>query len=227
MLLETTDWSLVDRLIVHDDGSDDGTAQFLNAAIAESAPLLVEHDVGVVPEFQYRYGSAPAVMSAHVSRSEADWIAKVDCDIVLCRGWLEAMTGVVERNPEVDCLGMEAGRGLPVTPEWDGIYRFEPGTHMGGVGLIRVAALARLPTFAGLEGWTHLQHEYGRVRGNGQLNIGWINPDLPVVQLDRVPFEPWASLAAEYVEAGWGRPWGKYHERADYWDWWPSEARRG
>lgn len=226
MLLENTDWSLVRRLVVHDDGSSDGTRPVLDGYRRRVAELGVD----AVWDFHRHLGSAPAVMNDYVRGSDADWFAKVDNDIVVPPGWLGKMLQVIQveqfEGRGVDALGMEAGRGLPETPEWDGIYRFEEGTHMGGVGLIRVGALQRLPQMEGQDEWTKLQHEYGRVRGNGQLGIGWINPDLPVVQLDRVPFDPWASLSAEYVAAGWGRPWGKYHPQADYFDWWPPEARQ-
>ena len=49
----------------------------------------------------------------------------------------------------------------------------------------------------------------------------WIIPDLDVPQLDRLPFEPWLSLAEEYIENGWSRPWGKYEDKwmKPYWGW--------
>lgn len=210
MMLENTDWSRVAKLVVYDDNSQDGTAEFLSDAIKDS-PVPYEF-------WQGEYHSPPAVMNLYISRSDADWFAKIDNDIVVPPGWLEAMQEVIAGDPAVELLGMEAGRGLPVTPEWDGIYRFEPGSHMGGVGLLRVDAFTRRTKMietTGRYGFTEWQHEYSPVRG-------WINPDLPVVSLDRVPLEPWRWLADRYVEKEWARPWGKYHERADYWEWWPK-----
>jgi glycosyltransferase involved in cell wall biosynthesis len=208
MLLENTDWSKIERLIIHDDGSTDGTADWLSER-AKEAPIPCDFTIDALR-------SPPAVMNRYVARSEVDWFAKIDNDIVVPPGWLEAMSGVVERNPEVEMLGMEAGRGLSLTDTWDGVYRFERGSHMGGVGLIRVDSLARrlrMVETRGRFGWTEWQHEYDPIRG-------WINPDLPVVSLDRVPFEPWLSLSEGYMEKDWQRPWGLYHERADYWKWW-------
>ncbi len=210
MLVENTAWDRVSKLILYDDNSQDGTQTFLRD-MSREAPVECEF-------WQNEYHSPPAVMNLYVSRSEADWFAKIDNDIVVPPGWLEAMQEVIDGSPTVELLGMEAGRGLPVTPEWDGIYRFEDGSHMGGVGLLKVDAFARRTKMKegdGRFGFTEWQHEYTPVRG-------WINPDLPVVSLDRVPIEPWASLAERYVEKEWARPWGKYHERADYWEWWPK-----
>ena len=221
MLIENTDWRKVRHLVIHDDDSTDGGPVFFK----QWEQRLKDRGIQTVLDFGKHLGSAPAVMSNYVSSSDAEWFAKIDNDIVVPPGWLDAMLQVLDGDPEVDCLGMEAGRGNPRKPEWDGLYRFQDGTHMGGVGLIRVSALQRLPQFAGQDGWTKLQHEYGRVRGNGWLNIGWVSPDLAVVQLDKVPFEPWMSLTDYYVEEELGRPWGKYHPQADYWDWWPPEAR--
>jgi glycosyltransferase involved in cell wall biosynthesis len=210
MLLENTAWDRVSKLILYDDNSQDGTEQLLYETSLET-PVPCEF-------WQGELNSVPGVMNLYVSRSEADWFAKIDNDIVVPPGWLEAMQEVIDGNPTVELLGMEAGRGLPVTPEWDGIYRFEPGSHTGGVGLLRVDAFrrrVRMKEGDGRFGFTEWQHEYRPVRG-------WINPDLPVVSLDRVPFEPWASLSERYVEKEWQRPWGKYHEQADYWEWWPK-----
>ncbi len=218
MLMENTNWALVNHLHVHDDKSDDGTFEFLKGAVGE-APVGVH-----LTNESLR--SPPAVMNRYVARSDAEWFAKIDNDIVVPPNWLEAMIECAESEPEAAAIGMEAGRGLPVTTEWDGQYRFEMGSHMGGVGLIRVDALAsrvQLNEQTGRYGWTEFQHEYGRSVRNGPLLCGWINPDLPVVSLDRVPFSPWDTLAEMYSHSGWQRPWGKYHERADYWDWWPKK----
>ncbi len=216
MLLENTDWSLVSKLVIHDDSSEDGTRQWLKEACKQSP-------VEVVFRLQ-QLRSPPAVMNRYVADSEAEWFAKIDNDIVVPPSWLPAMVEAISGDIHVDAIGMEAGRGFPTTPEWDGVYRFEDGSHMGGVGLIRVEALAARPRMseAGLNGWTKFQHEYGVVVGRGPVMCGWINPDLPVVSLDRVPFEPWLTLTDIYIEREWGREWGKYHERADYWDWWPK-----
>lgn len=217
MLLANTDWSLVNIIHIHDDKSDDGTEKFLKKA-AEEAPVPANFVSDALR-------SPPAVMNRYVASSEAEWFAKIDNDIVVPPGWLQAMQESAASEPEASAIGMEAGRGFPVTAEWDGKYRFEMGSHMGGVGLIRVDALrsrVRMNEVTGRFGWTEFQHEYGRCVANGPVLCGWINPDIPVVSLDRVPIKPWSSLSEMYVHAGWQRPWGKYHERADYWDWWPK-----
>jgi hypothetical protein len=110
-LLANTDWNLVDRLLVYDDGSEDGTRAYLDAAIG----------------------------------------------------------------------------GCPV--DWHLVHA----------------------------GWTQHQWEYKPVRG-------WVKPDLRVCSLDQLPFEPWQSLAAEYVSQGWARAWPAYFERwmHGYWDWCPQ-----
>jgi len=226
MLLENTSWDRVRTLVVHDDDSSDGTTLLLKQH--RQSKTAESHGVASVRwDFNRHLGSAPAVMSDFIGTTDADWFAKIDNDIVVPPGWLDAMLQVIEGDPSVDCLGMEAGRGNPRTPEWDGVYRFQDGSWMGGVGLIKVDAVRRLPEFAGQAGWSLLQGEYGKVTKNGPLNIGWINPDLPVVQLDRVRFEPWKKLTDYYVTEGWSRPWGKYHPGVDYFDWWPPEARNG
>lgn len=210
MLMENTSWDRVSKLVVCDDRSEDGTAGWLRKQL-KGAPVETDFREDALR-------SVPAVMNRYIASAEAEWFAKIDNDIIVPPFWLEAMQSVIATNPEVELLGMEAGRGNGRSGDWDGIYRFEPGSHVGGVGLMSVEAFARRTKMSegdGRFGFTEWQHEYRPVRG-------WINPDLPVVSLDRVPFEPWVSLAEKYVEKEWARPWGKYHERADYWDWWPK-----
>jgi hypothetical protein len=159
---------------------------------------------------------------------DSDRFAKIDSDIVVPPGWLEALTGVMDRNPKVDLLGFEAGRMGPpghngAPWDWDRPlegYDFEKGSHIGGVGLMKTSVFSKHPgmrTTQGRFGFTEWQHEYRDVVR------GWITPDLLVSELTRIPFEPWVSLSAEYAERDWERDWPKYHPRWDYWwSWWPK-----
>lgn len=232
MLLRNTDWSLVEKLVIHDDGSEDGTYEWLRKQLGR-IPVPVELN-------QEELRSPPAVMNRMVARSNGcEWFAKIDNDIVVPPRWLNDLVGVVERDrgdlhlvggikiPRVgiEALGMEAGRMGPPGhngAEWDGVYGFEPGSHIGGVGLVNARTLRVRPRLAedrGRFGWTEFQHDYDIVRG-------WIRPDLLVCSLDQVPFEPWFSLTEEYREReGWQRPWGRYHEfwGRYYWDWWDTK----
>lgn len=214
MLLRNTDWDLVNRLHVHDDGSEDGTAEWLSDAIKEM-PVTTSYSMDSLR-------SPPAVMNRYVADSEADVFGKIDNDIVVPPGWLNRMLGVMAAYPELELLGMEAGRtgASPTDESWDGLYRYEEGSHMGGVGLIRVESLARrpkMPEDRGRFGWTEWQHEY-------QPKRGWIYPDLLLCSLDQVPFEPWQTYAREYAEKEWARIWSPYHARANYWSWWHGEG---
>lgn len=219
-LLEQTDWSLVRELHVHDDASDDGTLEYLRDAV-EAAPVRVVFQSSALR-------SPPAVMNRYVGRiAPAEWFAKIDNDIMVPPGWLSALLGVVTWNPELDLLGMEAGRtGTPhqhfgeaaaARKEWQ--YEYEKARHIGGVGLFRTQVFASRPRMrenAGRDGLTHFQREYAH-----DLEVGWIVPDLLVCSLDQVPADPWRTLAAEYVEKSWSRPWEPYHERYPYYHaWW-------
>jgi hypothetical protein len=63
---------------------------------------------------------------------------------------------------------------------------------------------------AGFTIWQHRQ----RVRA------GWLTPDIPNVQLDRIPTEPWRTLSERYVELGWARAWDPYeHDMERWWSW--------
>lgn len=204
MLIRNTKWSMVSRLVVYDDGSTDGTAEWL----AEEGMKIP------VPGFEFRqvsFGAPPATMNDYLAQTEADLFAKIDNDIALPKGWLPATLSVMERYPNLELLGMEAARTGPVRK---GVHRFgvEPATHIGGVGLMRTAAFHRRPAIAaqGRFGFTQWQRRHEPVRG-------WIKPDLRVVQLDLIPEEPWVSLTNEYIANGWNRSWPKYDSLQPWW----------
>lgn len=211
MLLANTDWSLVRALHVYDDHSQDGTREWLYEAIHGCPAEYHLHETNL--------GSPVLTMNQYVGSTDSEFFAKIDNDIVVPPGWLNALLDVMRRNRHIDALGMEAGRmGIPPDTEFD--YGYEPCSHIGGVGLIRTAALGRRPRMRadGRFGWTEFQSQY-------HLGRAWITPDLMVCSLDQVPREPWRTHARLYVDAGWSRPWQEYHERwmAPYWDWWMEE----
>jgi glycosyltransferase involved in cell wall biosynthesis len=211
-LLRNTDWTLVSKLIVYDDGSEDGTQEHLRGRY-EEAPVPAEMRVS-------DFRSPPAVMNHYLATAEADRFAKIDCDIACPPRWLNALNDVMDKNPDVELLGMEAGMvampGRDSAPPVSGPYRFEPSTHIGGVGLMRVDSFKSRPEIPsrGRFGFTEHQTRYQFVRG-------WIYPDLLCPSLDRIPEEPFISLAEEYVELGWSRPWPAYSEQwmEPYYDW--------
>jgi glycosyltransferase involved in cell wall biosynthesis len=211
LLLRNTDWGLVSKLFVYDDASDDGTLEFLTAAV-EACPV----------EFQIhsaRRRSPVAVMNEYCSSGRvSDVFCKIDSDIAVPAGWLEALLGVLERNPELEVLGMEAGMTwLPGRDGrvFDGVYGWREASHIGGIGAIRQTALTHRPRIPanGLFGFTEWQAKYRPIRG-------WIEPDLLCPALDRIPIEPYASLSDMYIEQGYQRPWPRYeHWGEPYFSW--------
>lgn len=211
-MLMNTDWGLVSRLYVYDDISEDGTSDFLAKVIPE-VPVPVTF-------VQEKHGSPVAVMNDYLRRADSELFAKIDSDVCLPQGWLTAMTGVLEAHPDVELLGMEAGRTWLIGRdgrEWDGVYEPEQASHIGGVGLMRTSAFTSRPPlidYGARLGFDHWQKEHDVPRA-------WIAPDLMVPLLDRLPYEPWLSISSGYRDQGWQRPHGVYDERwmLPYYEW--------
>ncbi len=207
-LRANTDWTLVDRLVIYDDGSKDGTREWLERAGADVP----------VPAFDFRrtkFRSPPATMNDAFALTEADIVAKIDNDIAVPKGWLNAMLGVMDGSPNLEALGMEAARTGSEFQRANGSRRHSwiTGSHIGGVGLIRSDAIRKPLRSNGRYGWTEYQRRWNLCRG-------WIVPDLPVLQLDLLPFEPWVSLADYYVSKRWARRWPAYDPlRPEWWEW--------
>jgi len=232
MLLDNTDWSLVRKLVIHDDGSDksEGVLPMVQDMVHDQKPgcEVVIH----ARPWGVRFGSPPAVMNWYIDEhGDSRYFAKVDSDIVVPPDWLKALISVTEKHPHLELLGFEAGRMGPPghngTPwDWDRPlegYSYEKCQHIGGVGLMKTASFKIRPKLLegeGRFGFTEWQHEYKPVRG-------WITPDLLVAELTRIPFEPWISLSQQYIEKTWEREWPRYHPAWPYWwQWWPDWAKK-
>lgn len=217
-LLAHTDWSFVNRLVVYDDGSEDGTLEFLREQVEEIDGM----NGGLVAELRMSDLRSPtAVMNHYIATSEATFFAKVDNDIALPGGWLEALIQVMYSRAHPDLVGMEAGMvELPGRDgkQWNGRYEFEPSSHIGGVGLMRVEAFRKRPPIpsrvGSRQGFTEWQNRHEVVRG-------WVRPDVLCPQLDRVPEEPWTVISETYIANGWQRQWPQYDPKwmRPYWSW--------
>jgi Glycosyl transferase family 2 len=200
-LLANTDWSLVDRLLVYDDRSTDGAREYLDEARKECP----------VPSslIYLGFGSPPRTMNHYFAGTPAEYVMKVDSDIALGPGYLSDAHTVMEANPDLELLGLASG--------WTGVNEgplgWEPASHIGGIGLMRSSAFTSRPKIPA-EG----RHGFGVFQDRYDLVRGWLKPDPHALQLDLLPFEPWASLSREYIAKGWQRYWPPY-QSPSLWEW--------
>ncbi len=215
-LIAATDWDLVRRLVIHDDGSTDGSAEYLLRRAAEFAESSgVEVDICVK-----RVGGPVAVMNHYLDFAPAEIMVKCDNDVVVPPGWLNVLLATAKVNSAMDAIGFEPGFGDGLAP----IGRLttprtvKAGPHIGGVGLIRTRIFQRhRPRANGtFFGWTEFQRHHAK--------CGWLSPDIPSLLLDHLPTRPWRELSAEYTALGWSRGWPLYDEsKRDYYEWWLRE----
>jgi glycosyltransferase involved in cell wall biosynthesis len=213
-LVTNTDWSEVKAVTLWDDGSEDGTAEWLHAA-GERLPAPWRY-------VQTDLGSPVEVMAQWIARADAPILAKVDNDAVMPVGWLGAAISVLDRAPELTFLGIEAH--APPAEQPDRPRSYQPAAFISGLGLYHRAAFeTSLPRahgrWYGFEDW---QRQAG-----ARVRAGWIDPALDVFLLDRLPFEPWLGLTDAYVARGWQRRWPEYSRHRRLWAWrWRDEPAR-
>jgi glycosyltransferase involved in cell wall biosynthesis len=210
-LEDNTDWNLVGQLIICDDNSTDGTAEYLGKWIDD------REEMPIVPHFQAFCHPVNAMRTYLLEHSLHSIFAKIDSDTMVPPGWLNTCLKVMDRHTELDLLGIEAFNPINA----NGVERdYTEARFIGGIGLMRTRAFQNsgLPEAAGrYHGFTEWQERRPWIRK------GWLNPSLPVFLLDRLPFEPWRSLSREYVEKFGQRDWGPYDENSkELWSWWKT-----
>jgi glycosyltransferase involved in cell wall biosynthesis len=206
-LIANTNWKLVGTLYVHDDASTDGTAEWLQDAIATvPCETVFSHE---------RHDGPVAAMNWYLDQIWPGFgsFVKIDNDYVVCPGWLDEIKQVADDNMHVDVIGFAPQFGpsvaTPAPRELD-LARF-----IGGIGLIRHRVFEGCrPVSGGRQGWWAFQERHD------QIKKAWVKPDLPCFELDRLAVEPWASLSRSYIRDGLQRDWGFYDaSTANYWDW--------
>jgi Glycosyl transferase family 2 len=213
-LLANTDWASVACLYLADDASTDGTERYLAEACGH-VPAGVE-----VVWLDSPFGGPVAAVNQYLEQATpgVEILGKIDNDTMAPPGWLPELLRLLDVYPEIDLLGMAPDIGPPrPAPFADRTIRLAPWVDGNG--------LWRHRTFAGrarpVPG--HSNGRFGFTEWQGShpdIVKAWASPDLPVFQLDLLPFEPWLSLAAEYVAAGWQRYWPPHDVAAtDYWAW--------
>lgn len=207
LLVENTNWSLVDNLYVYDDQSRDGARE----EVAERI-----HHVPVNWEIRdHAFGSPVAVMNDYVARSDSERFAKVDNDLALPPGWLDVFVGVMDDDDTIELLGSESPFVGPPPLGWDGKYTCTTWRHIGGNGLMKTDFFRRTGPMD-----VHGYHGFTGHQWKWEPRRGWVTPDIMLCLLDRCPIEPWLSLSKHYVKQGWQRPWKTIEPHwSMYWEW--------
>jgi glycosyltransferase involved in cell wall biosynthesis len=200
-LRRNTNWDLIDNFVIYDDGSEDGTAEWLK-----------EQASRVGAEFRpTNFHSGLIAGNDFVSKSKADFVAKIDNDAMYPPNWLDLGLEVMQSHPELQMLGLEY-MGIP----GDLPYSYYEVADADGLWIARgeIFRNGSLPAvtdvYFGMHPW---------VMNNG-IKSGRLKPSIPVFLLDRLPMEPWCSLSREYTDRGWQRTFPSYEPNMSHlWDW--------
>lgn len=232
-LVANTNWSLVNTLWVYDDGSTDGTREWFVANLHNLVSIKCIF-------IDSACGAPAAIMNDYLKRGYTELFAKIDNDVIVPPGWLNACLHTMIENPELDLLGIEPPESrtphlmggarskcpelcLMLTPE-EAACGYAKCDFIGGIGLMRRSAFIN-PTNSTLR-----PHSiYGGFTEWQLINVnvvkGWAMPPLKVFLLDRLPAEPWASLSRHYIANGWQRAWSGYPVTNPFWTWWSPRFR--
>lgn len=211
----------ITRVFIADDGSSDGTREYLEEA-SKRLPTEV-----IFTEEPFRGPVRAMNWYLDSCGGEVEKFIKIDNDFVLCPGWLEDVAIIDYLNPGTDIIGMEPMHGPPSAPP-NRKRSLKEAPWIGGKGLIRHRAFTYCRPSAsgphGRRGFTEYQARHK------EISKAWIVPDLPCFGLDQLPFEPWISLTDEYEEKKWARRWGAYEDSMyEYWSWmfpdWEAQKR--
>lgn len=221
--IKNTNWNLVHHLYIYDDGSKDGTREYLfKRFIGMSKTTIIEG---------YKFGGPASVTKDFVfkkSEGKTEIFAKIDNDVIVPPNWLDTCLSVMEDHESIDLLGIEpwmsrtphyVGGIQSKSPELDGPHfdTWAPCDSIGGIGLMRCRAflnhqdLSQHSIYGGFTEW-QLRHR--------DIVKGWIRPALNLFLLDRMPVDPWRTYSREYIAKGWQRAWSNYSLDNPFWNWW-------
>lgn len=217
-IVRNTNWDLIRHFFIYDDGSVDGTREWLTKIgdRTSDAHFHLPWQTGINLNFPGKDPEGPvaAMLKFLYATDEdaAEFVAKIDNDTVVVRDWLDILVDTLQREPKLDLLGIEPFDELEIIDSCHSpqpIRSFRPNPHVGGIGLFRREALTR-PYYApmipeGRQGFTRWQH-------TNCPKAGMLMPALPILLLNRVRESPFRELNHKYVGFGWQRDWpGPYN----------------
>lgn len=238
-LFDNTNWGLVDRLIVYTDGFQPFDY------MADARIRLPWASWAIWTCRSSRLGGPIAIMNDYLLSPAPLW-AKIDNDVIVPPGWLDACLETMQAYPHLDLLGIEPPLSRTKAP-WPGAKSETPPESMssrllcsftrgrqvgfaqcesiGGIGLFRSSSwLGRLrmiphSIYGGFTDW--------QMRSAASVTKGWIFPPLNLFLLDRMPMEPYASMNRKYLAEGQQRPWTLYSDAVaqELAGWWLKDHR--
>lgn len=238
-LLTSTNWHLVSRFVLYDDGSAEETRSLL---VSAGAVVSSRYENVSAEIFDTSLGAPVAIMNDFLNRPGSSLFAKIDNDAMMPPDWLDIVLPVMQEHKELGVLGLEPPASRTPAP-WATLRRVQApeligpfcysdknhvhlGSHgyakcqnVGGLAIIRRSIFKEermLPhsIYGGFGEWQNAHPD---------IVCGWLVPPIKVFVLDRLPMSPWRELSDEYIRKGMQRGWTTY-TGADQalWDWWKS-----
>jgi len=194
-ILEECMGGYVNKLWVIDDSSIDGSYVYLYEVLKNIIPRLpCESHI-----IQLSIGNSVGHLNYVLENSDADYFIKIDNDIVIPAGYVEALLAIMTMDESLAFLMMGECSGFPfIEKPFEYVYR--PSNHIGGVGMFKGSLMRDIgivPTEARFFGFTGYQQRLCKQFNKkcGQMTrAGNMNLDISCY-----------SRAKHYADRGWGR----------------------
>ena len=203
-LLKRTNWDLVERFCLWDDSSEDGTWEYLNSLNLPKQTDLRQGSLHIITE----------TMNQFIFSSDTNFIAKIDNDVIVEKGWLEACLSVLQSEKKLGFLGMEVYRKGVIIES--GNFSYIAAEFIGGVGVFRRVAFQEgiIPLKEHLQpqfdnqyfGFTRYQQNQCKHWLKGFIQPCFIEEDLDYYH--NTDNKKYKELTEKYVQKGWQRRQG-------------------
>lgn len=158
-IFKNTDYPF--RLIIVDNGSTDGTVDFLNNLISDGATSPYVTNIHIQLNYENKGIAVGRNQCLKISDEHSDeWLSTIDNDIEVPFGWLKEAIEVLEANSNFGMIGVNLeGKEYPLVTRNNKTFQYKKEGNLGTACTVFNRKLHRLLGFFTTEAGTLYAHE--------------------------------------------------------------------